>query len=453
MTLRTRAAGEARSGLTLPSLFAGRARRPRFLPPFAPGKARASPPTHRLLHFEATLRKIALAGTGPIHSMLRSWLSSGHGNGRPLHAGSESVPASRTTVGGKFLIQSVVGIGGNGIVYEALDKALRRTVALKIPRSQRATQVRFRREAIAGASITHPNVCTLYALGQDSQGAPFLVMERLTGETLAVRLQRETRLPVDLAVDIVCQVLAGLGQACTQDRPSRREAREHLQQRHDAADREDPRLWLLDGERSAWQSLGTRSCRTRKVGTVIGTPAYMSPEQVSGHRDFDPRVDVFACGVVLYEMLTGLRPFRATDTKMLFKQIARGIFVPASIKVPELPRYLDEVLSVALAVERRKRFPTVKAFARRRSRASVIVAHASVRRPSDHESPQAERLAYLRERFRELAVLHKAAKPHGRSPQRLDLPVMVDLDPSSDGFGASDGTTTEKILPNKGRPC
>jgi eukaryotic-like serine/threonine-protein kinase len=361
-----------------------------------------------------------------------------------------------TTVGGKFLLKSVIGIGGNGFVYEGYDVESRRIVALKMPRPHRASRTRFRREAIAGGSITHPNVCTLHAFGQDATGAPFLVMERLTGETLAGRIHREPQLPLALAVDVLRQSLWGLGAAHARKIVHRDMKPGNI---FLSGDTMSPIVKILDFgcSTSGGRARPDDAEPLTRVGSVIGTPQYMSPEQVSGRRDFDPRVDVFACGVVLYEIVTGRRPFRGTDAKSLFKNIAGGVFVRASARRPELPTALDEILGVALAVDRRRRFPSARAFADALAGLSVPAGLVTAAPPAPIEGePRAERLRYLQKRFREVAVLHEAAKPRTRDVRRvsrmLDLPTLVELDPPSDSFQSQD-TSTEKIVPEKGGSC
>ncbi|MGH7280971.1 MAG: serine/threonine-protein kinase, partial [Polyangiaceae bacterium] len=117
----------------------------------------------------------------------------------------------------KYLVRDVLGRGGNAVVYEALDRHMQRPVAIKIPTLDHddADLVlrRFRREVRASGAVVHPNVCATHASGQLEDGIPFLVMERLEGESLAERLRRQQFLPLDQAITIFAQVLSGLSAA------------------------------------------------------------------------------------------------------------------------------------------------------------------------------------------------------------------------------------------------
>ncbi len=344
------------------------------------------------------------------------------------------------TLEGKYRIDNIIGVGGNGIVYEAFDLSLRRAVAVKIPRRHRVSTpsaMRFHREARAGAAIAHPNVCALYDFGLLQEGTPFLVMERLIGETVQIRLARDRRMPLSLALPIMIQVLGGLSAAHAQGIVHRdmKPGNIFLVDRKRAG----PMAKVLDFGSSTIDSRGSDSEEEATelhtaIGTAVGTPQYMSPEQVSGHRNFDPRVDVFACGVILYEIVTGRRPFRAPNTKALFEQIVAANFAPPSVVEVGLPHAFDDVLAKAITSDRKQRYSTASEFSGALNQLldSMVTSPPSCP-PQEAVPPKAAaRLAYLQSRFRELAFLHSreklgllagAAKPTSATPE---IPVVFD---------------------------
>ena len=191
-----------------------------------------------------------------------------------------------------------------GVVYAAEDPRFGRTIALKTVRAELAsdeTRERLRREARAAASISHPNICQLYEIGEHD-GELFIAMELLEGEPLSARITRGA-LPVADAVPIVLDVLAALARAPSPRRSaSRSEAVQHLRHR---ARRQDSRLRYRPAD------VRGRPAHPRSLtgkNTVFGTPRYMAPEYASGDA-IDARSDVFAMGAVLYEMLAGRPAF------------------------------------------------------------------------------------------------------------------------------------------------
>jgi tetratricopeptide (TPR) repeat protein len=207
---------------------------------------------------------------------------------------------------GRYRVLDQIGEGGMGRVLLASDDTLRRNVALKtLKRLDRSSRQRFLREARAAARISHPNVCPIFEVGEEG-GWPFLVMELLPGETLAARLRREPMAPAE-ALDVAEDLLAALGAL------------------HDAGvvhrDLKPSNIFLTphgaklldfglarELPSDVARALATATDLTRP-GLIIGTPGYMAPEQILGH-PVDARADLFAAGAVLYEALTGQRPFR-----------------------------------------------------------------------------------------------------------------------------------------------
>jgi eukaryotic-like serine/threonine-protein kinase len=273
------------------------------------------------------------------------------------------------TVGDKFVIRRMLGQGGMGKVFEAENVSNGGWVAIKIlhPDQVRRKDVvrRFQREARAAAAICHPNVCSAYDLGKLDDGTPYLIMERLSGETLGRRLASGGRLEFEDAVDILIQVLSGLAAAHSKGIVHRDIKPENVfLTRHGAF---LVRVKVLDfGVSKTMPKLGVEDSDEidiTRAGMVIGTPHYMAPEQARGERDLDARVDVYACGILLYETLSGRRPFTATSPAALLAQILVSDPRPLRAVRPDLPNGIDAVLGHAIARDRADRYANAADFA------------------------------------------------------------------------------------------
>jgi serine/threonine-protein kinase len=253
-----------------------------------------------------------------------------------------------------------------GTVFEAERLTIGGVVAIKVLRADRSRDAkevrRFYKEARAAAAIGHPNICEVHDLGGLEDGSPYLVMERLVGETLAVRLARQTVLEFDDAIDILIQVLSALAAAHEKGIVHRDIKPENifLAERIGCP----PFVKVLDfGISKVTAPLhGDPGDETRLTnpGMVMGTPSYMSLEHARGDRNLDARVDVYACGVILYEALTGRRPFFGRDLPTLLLQIVSTSPPLASELRPGLPPAVDAVLERALARRREDRYPTAR---------------------------------------------------------------------------------------------
>ena len=214
------------------------------------------------------------------------------------------------TMLGPYRIAGMIGEGGMGAVYRAEDTRLGRHVAIKIltnvTLSDRERLVRFEQEARATGMLNHPNLLTIYDVG-NAQGTPYLVSELLQGETLRDRLNKGA-LPPRKAVEIALAVAHGLGAAHEKGIVHRDLKPENifLTSEH--------RVKILDFGIAKLSAIGGGDGPAFKPaatepGMVLGTVGYMSPEQVRGE-NVDPRTDIFALGTIIYEMLTGNRAFK-----------------------------------------------------------------------------------------------------------------------------------------------
>ncbi len=280
-----------------------------------------------------------------------------------------------------------------GTVYEADRLSIGGVVAIKVLHPDRVRDAksvrRFHKEARAAAAIGHPNICEVHDLGALEDGTPYLVMERLVGETLAVRLVRERRIPFDEAADILIQVLSALTVTHQKGIVHRDIKPENvfLSYRVGCA----PLVKVLDFgiSKMITTSSGREETRLTHPGMVIGTIGYMSLEQACGSPDLDARVDLYACGVILYETLTGRRPFSATNIAELLPQLLRTNPPAASELVSRLPAGVDAVLDRAMARSRDDRYATAHDMqrdlqaVRERSSAALAVAAAAAPPPGE----------------------------------------------------------------------
>ncbi|HEU4533914.1 MAG TPA: serine/threonine-protein kinase, partial [Polyangiaceae bacterium] len=230
--------------------------------------------------------------------------------GRPPPA---FAPAPGEVVGGRYRLERLLGSGGMGAVWAATHLVTRRAVALKMLRALDGARPeerrRLLREAQAASAVEHPNVVRVLD-AFEADGAPALVMDLLTGESLAQRLAREGRLSLGEAAVVLRPVVAAVAAAHRAGVVHRdlKPANVFLA----AGSGGGPDVRVLDfGVAKLLERPGgdAHSGSLTRTGEVVGTPFYMSPEQFYGEPDVDPRADVWALGVVLYECLAGRRPF------------------------------------------------------------------------------------------------------------------------------------------------
>jgi eukaryotic-like serine/threonine-protein kinase len=250
---------------------------------------------------------------------------------------------------GPFQIVDLLGAGGMGEVYRARDLRLDRTVALKVLAADLAggpdERARFEREARAIASLTHPHICTLYDVGHH-EGAEFLVMELLEGPTLAARLETDA-LPLAEALTYATQVASALAAAHRLGLVHRDLKPANIVLTRSGAKLLDFGLAKLRAERQAGIEGLTRTSVTVE-GTILGTLHYMAPEQLEG-REVDERADIFAFGVVLFEMLTGKRAFDGASQAGVIAAILHEPPPRVTALVKEATPALERLLTTCLA--------------------------------------------------------------------------------------------------------
>ena len=263
--------------------------------------------------------------------------------------------ASGELIAGKYRVDRVLGAGGMGTVFAATHVVLGQRVAIKRMHPERIGRhnagPRFLREARAAARLRSQHVARVIDVGVLEDGAPFIVMEHLDGEDLAALVDRRGALPVAEAVEYVLQAAEAIAEAHAAGIVHRDLKPENLFLSRDLAGA--PCVKVLDFGIS--KLLGDELALTR-AAVAVGTPLYMSPEQMVSSRDVDSRTDLWSLGVVLYELVTATRPFEADLPSELYARILHGAPRPISTHVATVPAGLEAVILQCLQKERARRF-------------------------------------------------------------------------------------------------
>jgi serine/threonine protein kinase len=256
---------------------------------------------------------------------------------------------------GRYRVERLLGEGGMGAVYLAHDPELDRAVALKIPRlTGTQADARFLREARAAAALRHPNICPIHDLGE-ADGVRYLCLAYIRGETLSSRIGAGQLLPFADAVALVATIARAMYEA------------HRLGVIH--RDLKPSNIMIDEAGRPVVMDFGlARPCtplatQLTAAGEVLGTPAYMPPEQIEGAAErIGPACDIYALGIILYELLTGVVPFHG-DLVALASQIVTDSPVPPSRRRLGIDSRLDAICLKALAKLPKERWPSMAAFA------------------------------------------------------------------------------------------
>ena len=258
---------------------------------------------------------------------------------------------------GKYEVRRALGKGAMGMVYEGFDPVIERKVAIKTILAEylesgemEEAVARFKREAQAGGRLQHPGIVAVYEYGNDD-GTAFMVTEYVEGEELKAILASGRRFEVIEVFEIMKQLLTALDYSHKQGVVHRDIKPANL-------------MIILPGPKVKVMDFGIAriaSSSLTQVGTVVGTPTHMAPEQLMGI-PADGRVDLWACGVILYELLTGVSPFLAETPAAVMHKVLQGQPAAPSALKPGLPAGFDAVVSRALAKKPDERFQTAREF-------------------------------------------------------------------------------------------
>jgi serine/threonine protein kinase len=257
---------------------------------------------------------------------------------------------------GRYRVFGELGRGAMGVVYRAEDPLLNRAVAIKTilmssdPATRAEYEARFQQEAKAAGGLNHPNLITIYDVGHEGDMA-YMAMELLEGVELR-GMMRSGRLELPFVLEVLAQVADGLAYAHERGVVHR--------------DVKPGNIMIVGGRRAKVMDFGVARMRASEiqtqVGAVVGSPKYMSPEQVAGD-PIDGRSDVFSLGVMLYELAAGKPPFSAPDVRQYMLQIAGATPEPPSSLNPALPPMLDLIVSRALEKDPAQRYQSAADFA------------------------------------------------------------------------------------------
>ncbi len=295
---------------------------------------------------------------------------------------------------GRYEVLRVLGRGGMGIVYEARHVTVGRTVAIKVLRHDlaRSTEavVRFHREAKSAASIGSAHIVEVFDFGYSDEGDAYIAMELLVGEDLGRVVRREGRLPEARAVDLATQIARALEAAHGKGIIHRDLKSENvfIVQRNG-----EDFVKLLDfGISKVSEGDEGRGPMTSE-GVVMGTPHYMAPEQAMSDVECDARIDLYALGCLLYEMLVGRVPFTGKNpVEVVFKHVHEAVVPPRTL-VPTVSTRVERIVLRALEKKREDRFETAAAFAKALEalaipEASEVVVAASAAPETVRRSPR-----------------------------------------------------------------
>ena len=257
---------------------------------------------------------------------------------------------------GKYELRHQIGRGAMGVVFEAYDTVIERRVALKMlrtdvfaPEQLPDVRARFKREAHSAGRLSHPNIVTIFDYGEH-EGAPYIAMDLMTGEELSRSLESGARMPLPQVVRVMEQLLGALAYA------------------HEAGivhrDVKPSNVFVLRDGSIKMVDFGLariEASNLTETGTLLGTPAYMSPEQFLG-LPVDARSDVFSAGVILYQMLTGDRPFTGSPSTIMQKVLRQDPVEP-SVLNPTLSAAWDDLIKRALAKKPDDRLQSARQFA------------------------------------------------------------------------------------------
>ena len=263
---------------------------------------------------------------------------------------AKDIPGSLSNL---YPVERELGGGGMSRVFLARDEELGRRIVVKVLHPDLAAAVsleRFRREIRVAAQLTHPHIVPLLNAGE-VDGLPYYPMPFIEGESVRARLDRDGRLAIGDALRVATEVANALAYA-------HKQGIVHRDIKPDNILMQDGHAVVMDFGIARALTQSTTGATLTRVGMTVGTPRYMSPEQVAGEQDLDGRSDVYSLGCVLYEMLTGKPPYEGDGPRSLFAQHLSAPIPKARALRGDVPSALDEVIELALAKEPAKRGPS-----------------------------------------------------------------------------------------------
>jgi serine/threonine-protein kinase len=279
----------------------------------------------------------------------------------------------------RYEVGRVIGRGGYAMVYAAYDRHAQQEVALKVLVEEALDDVsiaRVEREGRAGLSINHPNVCATHDYGLLANNLPFVAMELLRGEPLRAYIRRHKKLEVEDAIEIAIQTLAGL-EAIHAVNVVHRDVKPENIFMSVVGNDPFPTMKVLDFGNCRVVVGGVDAKTLTCTGCVVGTPGYLAPEQAFGERDLGPGVDLFAVGLILFEMLSGRPAFLGKTTAELALDFSSRL--PPLSSLRSVPTVLERIVARATEQDRSMRYPTAAAFMHDLLEARTVIRRATAR--------------------------------------------------------------------------
>jgi serine/threonine protein kinase len=333
------------------------------------------------------------------------------------------MPAAGDLIEGKYRLVRQIGEGGMATVWEAEHERLQTRVAVKflagLHFGKEADRARFLDEARAAAAIRHRNVIDIVDFGTTDDDTPFMVMELLSGQTLADRIEADAPMAVPAVVELAVQMLGALIAVHDAGIVHRDLKPENVMFALDA-DGAVPKLVDFGISKILDRDEDPKRPKTRE-GLLLGTPQYMSPEQASGSTSIDKRSDIYAFGVILYEMLTGERPYDNESVVKLLSAVLEGTARRVDVVRPDLPAVIADVVTKAMSNDVNDRYADA-----RELRTALIEA---MKAPQDPRPPDAVTVPPPGRGRRE----EPESRPEPTKPRRVELPDPRPMPPPSSG--------------------
>lgn len=267
---------------------------------------------------------------------------------------------------GRYEVKKKLGEGGMSYVYLAREIATKETVAIKVlsPKlsNEQSSVERLRREAGLAMRLEHPNVCKILRLGETEDGLIYLVMPFLEGELLSDREIKGGPMPLEQGMQLLIQMCRGLHHAHELHIIHRDLKPENVMLVADPEVQGGTRAVVMDFGLAKERRAEPEVAKLTATGIVLGTPEFMSPEQIRG-KPLDGRSDVYALGILAFEMFTGQLPFQGRSAQEMMIARLRGNALPLRQAKPDLPAKLEQIIAKALETEPEKRWESMSAFA------------------------------------------------------------------------------------------
>ncbi|HUS65870.1 MAG TPA: protein kinase [Kofleriaceae bacterium] len=268
---------------------------------------------------------------------------------------------------GRYRVDDLIAVGGMGAVYKGTHLLLHKRIAIKVLRADLRSQdqmvERFQREAIAASAIGHENIVAVHDMGTTPDGTAYLVMELLEGQNLGDLIEAEAPLDMAAACDITLEILSGIAAAHHAGIVHRDLKPENIFMAQRPFGRERAKILDFGVSRLNSGVGSTPDVRLTTTGMIMGTPSYMSPEQARGDTKINHLTDIYATGVILYEMLAKTRPYGEQNYNVLVHKILSAETVPLSQHRDDIPEGLVDAIEKAMALTPNDRYPTAEDFA------------------------------------------------------------------------------------------